>query len=193
MDFDHTVRILGLVGGLAGLATLGWRLFDVWRAFLHIGVTVEPMQGSRVKVRTVIENTNSIPRKIDAAFLIVGPEDEEVGNTVVSLLANTKHSKSFGGPIEMVQIVTSIVEKEYEKIIGAGGRMIIPLTYYYLENIDVADENLSYEQTISTEAFPSGTYSVRFYVEAPEQLHRVVHAAFEVEPAKNPRDINPPQ
>ncbi|SRR5216684_3999011 len=183
MDFDHTVKILGLAGAFAGFATLAWRLFDVWKAFLHIGVTVEPMQGSRIKIRTVVENTNSIPRKIDAAFLIIGPEDEDVGNTVANLLANTKHSRKFKGLTEMVQIVTSIVEKNYEKIVGTG-RMIIPVTYYYLENVDVADENLSYEQTIITEVFQTGTYSVRFYVESRPRLHRVVHAAFDVEPAK---------
>jgi hypothetical protein len=81
----------------------------------------------------------------------------------------------------MVQTVASIIEKDPEKLIGAG-RMIIPLTYYYNENVDVADENLSYEQTIPIAEFPKGTYSVRFYVEARPRLHRVVHAAFEVEP-----------
>jgi hypothetical protein len=193
VDFDQTIKILGLAGAFAGFATLIWRLVDVWKAFLHIGVAVVPLQGSSIKIRTIVENTNSIPRKIRAAFLIIGPEDEDVDNTVVSLLANTKHSKKFGTLNEMVQIVTSIVEEDSEKIVGTEGRMIIPVTYYYLENVDVADENLSYEQTIRTEGFPSGTYSVRFYVEARRRLHRVVHAAFEVAPVKNPREATQSQ
>jgi hypothetical protein len=179
MDFDHTVKILSLIGGLAGLATLAWRLWDVWIAFLHIGVIVEPMQGPRVKIRTVVENTNTIARKIDAAFLIIGPEDEDVDATVVSLLAKSSQSKEFGTLTDMVQTLASIIAKNSEKIIGTG-RMVIPLPYYYNENVDVADENLSYEQTILIGDFPIGTYSVRFYIEARPRLHRVVHAVFEV-------------
>ena len=83
----------------------------------------------------------------------------------------------------MVQIVASILQDSDETIVGAEGRMIVPLSYYYLENIDVADENLSYEQTISTKDLPNDTYSVRFYVEASPRLHRVVHVAFEVDMA----------
>ena len=180
MEFDQTLKILSLVGGFAGFATLVWKLIDVWKSFLHIGIAIEPMGGSRVKIRTTVENTNSISRRIDAAFLIIGPEDESVHKTVVGLLADTEHSAKFGTQNEMVRIVTSIVEKDYEKIVGAHGRMIVPLTYYYLENVDVADENLSYEQMVPIESFPIGTYSVRFYVEARRRLHRVVHAAFEV-------------
>jgi hypothetical protein len=140
------------------------------------------MQGPRVKIRTVVENTNTIARKIDAALLIIDPEDEDVDATVVSLLAKAKQSTKFDTLTDMVQKVASIIEIDSEKLVGAG-RMIIPLTYYYNENVDVADENLSYEQTIPIGDFLKGTYSVRFYVEARPRLHRVVHAVFEVEPA----------
>jgi hypothetical protein len=181
-DFDHTTKVLSLIGGFAGFTTLLWRLWDVWKAFLHITVTVEPMQGARVKIRTVVENTNTIARKIDAAFLIVGPENEGVDVTVDNLLSMSKQSAKIDTLNDMVQTIASIVIKNPVKLVGEG-RMIIPLAYYYDENVDVADENLSYEQTISIGDFPRGTYSVRFYVEARPRLHRVVHAAFEVEPA----------
>lgn len=138
------------------------------------------MQGARVKIRTVVENTNTIARKIEAAFLIIGPEGEDVDATVGNLLGKAKQSTKFDTLTDMVQTVASIIEKSSEKFVGVG-RMIIPLAYYYDENVDVADENLSYEQTISMGNFPKGTYSVRFYVEARPRLHRVVHAVFEVE------------
>jgi hypothetical protein len=188
MDFDHTTKVLSLIGGFAGFATLAWRLWDVWKAFLHIGVTVEPMQGQRVKIRTVVENTNTIARKIDAAFLIIGPEDEDVDATVISLLTKARPPTRFDTLTDMVQTVASIIEKDSEKLVGTG-RMIIPLSYYYNENVDVADENLSYERTVPIGDFPKGTYSVRFYVEARPRLHRVVHAIFEVEPV----DVLPSQ
>ena len=182
-DFEQTIKILGLVGGFAGFITLAWRLYDAWTAFLHIGVTVDAMKGRRVKVRTIVDNTNSIARKIDAAFLIIGPENEPVHATVINLLAEAGHSKTdFDSLNKMVETVASIVANNPERL-ASPGRTIVPLTYYYRENVDVADEKLSYEPTISTEDFPTGTYSVRFYVEAHPRLHRVVHAAFEVEPA----------
>jgi hypothetical protein len=58
--------------------------------------------------------------------------------------------------------------------------MIDPLPFYYEENVDVADEALSYEHVIDCEEFPVGTYGVRFYIEGRPRLHRLVHAAFEV-------------
>jgi hypothetical protein len=36
--------------------------------------------------------------------------------------------------------------------------MIIPLSYYFLENDCVADEKLSYEQIISVDQLPRGSY-----------------------------------
>jgi hypothetical protein len=128
MDFDHTTKMLGLIGGFAGFATLAWRLWEVWRAFLHIAVSVEPMQGRRVKIRTIVENTNTIARKIDAAFLIIGPEDENVDVTATKVLAKSSEAAKFRTLTNMVQTIASSVNKDRSKRVDIG-RMIVPLTF----------------------------------------------------------------
>lgn len=179
MDFDHIIRILGLVGGFAGLVTLVWRFLDLRQAFLHIEVSVESIGGNRVKVRTVVENSTNLPRRLDIAFLVVGPEDDGALGTALKLLPDWR-PEGPGKLNQMVRKITSILEEE-GTMISSGARMIIPLTYYYRENANVADEKLSYEHIIPAETFPAGTYAVRFYVEGAPRLHRVVHAAFHVE------------
>jgi len=178
MDFDQTVKILGLIAGYAGVVTLAWRWWDARRAFLRAEVTAEAMRGHRVKIRTAVENPNITPRWIKAAFLVIGPEDENVEDTANHLLS--KWGKKCDDTLnEMVREITSIIGTNPKKIID-GCRMIIPLAYYYHENVDVADEKLSYEHVVPLEEFPGGVYSVRFYLDAPPRLYRVVHATFEV-------------
>ncbi|PDT90179.1 hypothetical protein CO669_12015 [Bradyrhizobium sp. Y36] len=179
MDFDHIVKVLGLVGGFAGLGTLLWRFWDLRRAFLHIEVSVDAIGGNRVKVRTVVENSTNLPRRLDIAFLVVGPENDGALGTALKLLPDWR-PEGPGMLNQMVREITSVLKKDGTTI-ASGARMIVPLTYYYRENVNVADEKLSYEHIIPAETFPAGTYAVRFYVEGAPRLHRVVHAAFHVE------------
>ena len=65
--------ILGLLGGFVALFTLGWRILDARRAYLHIGLTVEEITGRAFKLRTIVENKDFFARKIDGAFLMIGP------------------------------------------------------------------------------------------------------------------------
>jgi len=60
------------------------------------------------------------------------------------------------------------------------GRAIIPLTYYYLENIRVGDERLTYSRSIDLSRFPQGTYAIRFYVEPKRRYYRSVQRLFTV-------------
>jgi hypothetical protein len=178
---DQTIRLLGLIGGIAGGITLVWRLFDAFKAFLHISIAVEQMEGPRIKVRTVVENSNSISRKIDAAFLLVSPQYESANKTVVDLLSAIKPDLQFKSANDMVRIITLLIkERKLTLLTSNSGQMIIPLPFYYAENYDVADENLSFEYIINTSTFPNGVYEIRFYIERIPRLHRLVQAAFEV-------------
>jgi hypothetical protein len=183
-DFDHNqfIKILGLLGSLAGAIALIWRLIDVIKAFLHVEVTVDKIDGSIVKIRTVVRNANTIARKLDAAFLVIGPANENPEKTVAALFEHVKEPRHFKTLNEMVHVVSDRVKNNRTPIHDGGGRVLIPLPYYYIENYDVADETLSYEQIINCELLPVGPYGVRFYIEARLRLHRVVHAAFEVHP-----------
>jgi hypothetical protein len=134
LSFAIVLQILGLLGGLAGAITLVWRLIDVSKAFLHIGIAVEKMEGSRVKVRTVIENKNSIARKLDGAYLIVSPVDEDPYTTARTLVTPARET-IFNTYNEMARAVTTLINTgEIGRLEDNSGRMIIPLPYYYIEN-----------------------------------------------------------
>jgi hypothetical protein len=181
MDFEHTIKLLGLVGGLAGGITLVWRLLDVYKAFLHISITIEQLDGPRVKVRTIMENSNSISRKIDAAFLLIGPQFETPRKTVTDLILGAWPDFQLNSDTNIIRTVTLlIIDRQLGSLVNNLGQMIIALPFYYGENSVVEDENLSFEHIIDTSKFPNGIYEVRFYIESIPRLHRLVQAAFEV-------------
>ena len=58
-------------------------------------------------------------------------------------------------------------------------RALIPLPFFYSENIAVGDERLSYCAPIDLRNFVADeVYSVRFFVVGNWRLHRSTHAAF---------------
>jgi len=48
----------------------------------------------------------------------------------------------------------------------------IPLEFYYSENIDIADEELTYRCFLDKEKLEKGQYSVRFYLFGQKRYHR---------------------
>jgi hypothetical protein len=180
MDFDHAVRLLGLLGGLAGAITLIWRLIDVFKAYLHIELTVESLERNRVKLRTVVENTNTIAGRLDAAFLVIGPGAEDADEIARTLFSKSDSRQKLTNLDEMVRAITDRIKHDDSPMEDGAGRKIVPLPYYFVENYDVADERLSYEEILDCSSMAPGTYAARFYIEASPRLHRVVHGAFEV-------------
>jgi hypothetical protein len=140
MDFNHVLSILGLLGGFAGVFTLGWRLLDARNAYLHIGLTIEEYIGHRVKLRTVVENKNSIARKLDSAFLLIGPAAEDPDQTMIALFKINNESHNLDTSNELVRVVTNRVKRNTSQMQDDVGRMIIPLPFYFVENYDIADE-----------------------------------------------------
>ena len=144
-----------------------------------------------VKLRTIVENKNSIAQKLDGAFVLIGPADETPHYTARTLFQYKDEPFGVSQKKEMPRVVTDRIKTDASQMQDGAGRMIIPLPYYFLENYDIADENLSYEQIIFCDQLPPGAYASRFYIEASHRrifprLHRVVHAALEVPATRHP-------
>jgi hypothetical protein len=180
MTFDSAIRLLSLLGGFAGAITLVWRIVDVFKAYLHIEVSVEKMDGARVKVRTVVENTNTSAKKLDSAFLVISPADEDPERTVSVLFEGIGTPRTFKTSNEMVRAVTKRIKHDLNLIADGSERMLVPLPFYYAENYDIGDEKLSFECPIDCDHLKAGVYGVRFYIEGIPRLHRLVHALLEV-------------
>lgn len=128
-------------------------------------------------------------KEIDAAFLLVGPEFEDPEETALMLKKAYPQIGDFQSLNEMVSRIAKTVCNDKERarfgVFDDCGRAIVPLTYYYWENVDVGDERLTCSCTIEQSKFPPGAYAVRFYVEPKgDRLFRSVQTVFQVSSAK---------
>jgi hypothetical protein len=82
MEKQMILSILGLVGGFVGALTFCWKLLEELRAYLHIELTVQAPSERGVKLRSTVENKKSFfARRIDGAFLLIGPIEEDPEHT----------------------------------------------------------------------------------------------------------------
>jgi hypothetical protein len=178
--FQIVGAIAGLVGGTAGLLTAVWRLIEIRRAYLHIAVEAHAEQ-KQIRIHTEVENKAVTGKKLHAAFLIIGPQHEEPNETVKVL---KPEFPPFDNLNEMVRLTATLAREESTAITDGRGRSLVPLPYYHRENYDVGDETLSYDYLLDFKNTPSGFYEVRFYLDPPDGLYRVVQAAFAVTEAR---------
>ena len=155
-----------LIGGLAGLVALGWKIFEELKSYLRIKVEVKT-EGDNYSVLTEIENANKISsKKIDNAFILISPEK---GNLI-------KAGKSVAERLNINEAIESTDEFKFlvsnESIYIDNRIIFIPLEFYYDENIDIADEKLTYRCFIDKTKLNKGQYSVRFYIYGEKRYHR---------------------
>lgn len=166
------IEALKIIGGVLGVLAFAWKVWDLFQSYLHIGLTVE-INGDFLFARTTIENKSLMPKRIDNALLLVGPESESPLETYLKILEFTAKTSS-------VKYTNEIVRWRFEEVItGLQGRAIMPLDFYYFENIKIADETLSYCAPISCGEIPKEIpYSVRFFISGEQRLHRSTHDCF---------------
>jgi hypothetical protein len=154
-----------IVGGCAGLAALAWRAFDEFRAFLRLSVSVSTEDGAWVMITTSVENRGARAKKISRALLLIGPEGESPVLTANSLSEPTQFR--FTNDFKRLQ---PALEPD---------RAAILIPFYFMENVDIADETLGYTVPVARNLFRPGVpYAVRFFIFGPYHLHRSTQACF---------------
>jgi len=166
-DVSATVLdFLKVGGGIAGLVALGWRVFDEFGSHLRIALQVD-VSGEWVTALTTADNKGNRPKGIHYAILLIGPESEGPMETARALAVAAGYSGR-------LTYTNDLVEFRVAKPVALVGRALIPLTFYYLENVDIADETLTYRAVLPLTGWEFGTpYAVRFFL-FPEggRLHR---------------------
>ena len=162
-----------IFGATLGIAAFVWKIWDAFANYLHIALDVVECGTDYVLAKVTVENRSLRPKRIDNALLLVGPEDDdpiECFNVVAA--AN-------GIGIKALE-TDDIAEFQSERSLHAqGGRAVIPLPFFFLENVRIADERLSYRAPIRLDKMNSGNpYSVRFFVWGKWRLHRSTHDSF---------------
>ena len=178
--FGWTTRDYATVVGAAlGTLAFAWRLYDGISHFVYIELTVK-QDGDFLLVRTMVDNKSGFSKELDNALIVIGPENESVLRTAECLLNE---------PIPSTNALAA--KKVPEGIFAADdGRALVPVKFYYEENLGIADERIGYDAPIDIRKFPKDqAYAVRFFVQPHSRLfsryHRSTEATFVVQVNKN--------
>ena len=171
-------NMLAILGAITGTAALVWRIIDEVGSFLRISLKVEAPKDGWTTALTTVENKGNRPKKISYAILLIGPKSECPIDTARSLASKVGHSR----PLQFTQDLEHFV---VSAPVVAGDRALIPLPFYYIENVDIADEMATYRAPVNVENFtPVTPYAVRFFVFAARRLHRSTQDTFIIEKPK---------
>ena len=161
---------LTTIGSLLGILAFVWKLWDAFSAYLHIRLEVRLEGHGQVNARTTVENKGVFAKRVDNAVILIGPEAESPIDTF-NALGVLPHPVGSTNEIAAVRAEKAIFEE--------NGRALIPLPFYYSENIAIGDELLNYTAPISTQTFrPGVTYSVRFFLWTSGRYHRSTQDCF---------------
>jgi hypothetical protein len=169
---DQILEAIKLIGGLAGLITFTWKIFEEYNSFIRIKIEVKKDNNNH-SVLTEVENTNKIIRKhLNNAFIIVSPENSDilaVGQRIASKLDTSL-------TIEQTNQFESLNSNDIVYI--DSEIMFIPLDFYFSENVAIGDEKMTYRCSIRSNSLNNGSYSARFFVYASGRLHRSTQDLF---------------
>jgi hypothetical protein len=171
MDAKDWIAVVALA---LSVVTLVWRIRDERASYLQIGLAMATPPGGRFAVaRLTITNESVRIKKLSAAFLLVGPVDEDPIDTFNAALAGSAGSACCA--IDFERLVPDEVAVD-----ASGTRRVVPLSYFTEENDNVGDEELAYSFPIDLAEFPPATtLSIRFYVygcrRGRQNYHRKVH------------------
>jgi hypothetical protein len=174
--FDSKMNDIGewikILGGVAALAVLIWRIIDEFGSYLRIAVKAEEPKEGWVTVLTTVDNKGNRPKNLSYAFLLIGPETEgplESANVVAPEIG-------YDRPLNKTNEFRNLRSKAP---VYVDGRAFIPLPFYYSENIRIGDETLTYRAPLRTQRLTPGLpYAVRLFVFPKCGYHRSTHDCF---------------
>lgn len=173
------METLKFIGALLGIVAFLWKACDLLVSYLRIELQVNAEHRGALSALTIVENKGWKPKRIENAILLVGPYSESPTDTTNHLLATLPVDLIHNFP-RAVRSTNEIADLKMDKpLLGTQGRQLIPLVFYYSENVDIADERIGCRAYLSDTDIPSLVpYSVRFFVVGKGRLHRSTHEMF---------------
>jgi hypothetical protein len=164
--------VVSIVGAVTGTLALLLRIIDEFKAYLRLSVKVQLSADGWATILTTVDNSGYRTKGISYSFLLIGPEAEGPIETI-NVLAEAK------GDIDKFTTTNNLDRFRVEVPLFVADRGIIPLPFYYSENVDIADETITYCAPVRLDVFTKEIpYSVRFFVFARGRLHRSTHDVF---------------
>ena len=140
---ETLIEIVKTLGGIAGTVALGWRFIEESTGYLHIALKIEgPAEKSgRVTALTTIENKRTRKMKISNALLLISPE----AISPVEATRIVARTSGYPGPLDY----TNDIEKlRLDDSVYVDGCAVIPLHFYFSENVRVGNETLTYRAPV---------------------------------------------
>lgn len=157
------------------LILLIWRLVDDRVSYVRLHMEIEAKQDYAL-VRTSILNDSIRPKSLKKVFLLVGPEGENPVDTFNAVVIHSTNQSAAccAKHFEYFDLPRNLVDDSLQRI-------LIPLDYYFEENDNIGNEELSCETPVDWMLLRAGIrYGVRFYVFGHHpwraSLHRKIHA-----------------
>jgi hypothetical protein len=155
------VELVKIFGGIAGIVALVWRLIDEFGTWLRISVEVTGPSDGWVSALTTTDNKGNRPKPIEFACLLIGPENEDPVATAAALASVIKPQVK----IKATNDIVALKEEQSSVPVYSDGRGLVPLPFYYSENVRIADETLTYRAPLDpSELDTNKVYAVRFFI-----------------------------
>jgi hypothetical protein len=155
---------------MLGAIAFAWRVWDTFQNYLHIELSIEKPDAGFALAQTAVENKGASAKRVDYAILLIGLESESPIRTFNALAGIHK--------LEPIEDTNAIEDRNVQEVFrDEVGRAIIPLPFFYSENVDIADEKVGYTYPLKATLFqPCVPYAVRFFVFGEGRLHRSTQA-----------------
>jgi hypothetical protein len=172
-------EFIKVLGGVAGIVALVWRFVDEFGTWLRISVNVTSPTDGWMSVLTSVDNNSNRPKPIEFACLLVSPECENPVAAAAELARALGSSTDIKYTNDIEKLKPDLKGRENSAPIFDNGRVLLPLPFYYSENVGIGDETLTYRvQLDSSRLLPATCYAVRFFIFVRGRLHRSTHDSF---------------
>jgi hypothetical protein len=153
--------LLTIIGAVLGAVTFMWKIRDTSSSYIHIDLNIGTPGHGYSLIKSTVENKGFSKKRINNALLLIGPEHE---NPVITYKTLTHRGVRFTNQIVDIPMKEPIYDSE---------RAVIPLPFFYDENVRIADEKVSYTMPVELQSFKRGVpYAVRFFIGGENRLHR---------------------
>ena len=180
---DTLGNTLSMIGAALGVIAFFWNVINAFANYLHIDLAVEQKElnsKSYITALATVDNKGSLSKRIEYASVLIGPEDEGPVATAKHIAKQMKIDPdriSFTNDISLLVTPIALYAKD-------GQRALIPLPFFFNEQVTMGDETLKYRCTIDkSKLAKNSSYSARFFVFGKYRLHRCTHDSFRVEGA----------
>lgn len=144
--------------------------------YSYVACYVEARERSgRVFLDTSLANESVVRRSVSWACLVISRRGTSF---IEDLNAHSDRKKR-------IETTNDIICLKQNDRLDAGRTILIPLRFYYDEQVGIRDEKVTYSEVVDQDLAP-GTYDARFFVFPKSRrhgLHRCTHCAFVVQPS----------